>query len=184
MPRFQRISGHDSKKSLEVYQHLPLEGAEQAYQPTVRAVGILVFVCVVLVILKQSKLVNLANIVRIRHIAGAFPHSDAVRKENWSTSIKHWSSPCGRNSEHDSACCDIKVTVNIIIPPNTLGEAQPCCHCLHSAACYVLYGVIPTSKPAIRRDKYVIHANVEDSKDSWNGGKGPNTRWPNSQVKA
>jgi hypothetical protein len=34
------ISGHESKKSLEVYQHLSLESVEQAYQQAVRSVGI------------------------------------------------------------------------------------------------------------------------------------------------
>jgi len=38
--QIQLISGHESKKSLEVYQHLSLESVEQAYQEAVQAVGI------------------------------------------------------------------------------------------------------------------------------------------------
>jgi integrase/recombinase XerD len=38
--QIQLISGHESKKSLEVYQHLSLESVEQAYQEAVRSVGI------------------------------------------------------------------------------------------------------------------------------------------------
>jgi len=34
------ISGHASKKSLEVYQHLSLEAVEDAYQSAVRALNI------------------------------------------------------------------------------------------------------------------------------------------------
>jgi integrase/recombinase XerD len=38
--QIQLISGHESKKSLEVYQHLSLETAEQAYQEAVKSLGI------------------------------------------------------------------------------------------------------------------------------------------------
>jgi site-specific recombinase XerD len=38
--RIQLISGHESKKSLEVYQHLSLKSVEGAYQEAVRSVGI------------------------------------------------------------------------------------------------------------------------------------------------
>ena len=38
--QIQLISGHESKKSLEVYQHLSLESVEQAYQDAVRSIGI------------------------------------------------------------------------------------------------------------------------------------------------
>ena len=38
--QIQLISGHESKKSLEVYQHLSLGSVEQAYQEAVRSVGI------------------------------------------------------------------------------------------------------------------------------------------------
>jgi integrase/recombinase XerD len=33
-------SGHESKKSLEVYQHLSLESVDKAYQDAVQSVGI------------------------------------------------------------------------------------------------------------------------------------------------
>jgi integrase/recombinase XerD len=36
----QLISGHESKKSLEVYQHLSLESVDKAYQDAVQTVGI------------------------------------------------------------------------------------------------------------------------------------------------
>jgi integrase/recombinase XerD len=38
--QIQLISGHESKKSLEVYQHLSLESVEQDYQEAVRLIGI------------------------------------------------------------------------------------------------------------------------------------------------
>jgi site-specific recombinase XerD len=38
--QIQLISGHESKKSLEVYQHLSLDSVAQAYQDAVRLVGI------------------------------------------------------------------------------------------------------------------------------------------------
>jgi integrase/recombinase XerD len=38
--QLQLISGHSSKKSLEVYQHLSLEALEDAYQAAVRSLGI------------------------------------------------------------------------------------------------------------------------------------------------
>jgi len=38
--QIQLISGHESKRSLEVYQHLSLKSVEQAYQEAVRSVGI------------------------------------------------------------------------------------------------------------------------------------------------
>ena len=38
--QIQLISGHESKKSLEVYQHLSLQAVEQAYQQALRAVEI------------------------------------------------------------------------------------------------------------------------------------------------
>jgi len=34
------ISGHESKKSLEIYQHLSLDAAEQVYQEAVQGVSI------------------------------------------------------------------------------------------------------------------------------------------------
>jgi hypothetical protein len=39
--QIQLISGHERKKSLEVYQHLSLESVDKAYQGTVQSVGIL-----------------------------------------------------------------------------------------------------------------------------------------------
>lgn len=38
--QIQLISGHESKKSLEVYQHLSLESVERDYQEALRSVGI------------------------------------------------------------------------------------------------------------------------------------------------
>ena len=38
--QIQVISGHESKKSLEVYQHLSLESVNNAYQDEVQSVGI------------------------------------------------------------------------------------------------------------------------------------------------
>ena len=38
--QIQLISGHESKKSLEVYQHLSLKSVEQAYQEAVRALDV------------------------------------------------------------------------------------------------------------------------------------------------
>ena len=38
--QIQLISGHETKKSLEVYQHLSLESVERAYQHAVQSVGI------------------------------------------------------------------------------------------------------------------------------------------------
>jgi integrase/recombinase XerD len=38
--QIQLISGHESKKSLEVYQHLSLESVDMAYQDAVQSVGI------------------------------------------------------------------------------------------------------------------------------------------------
>lgn len=38
--QIQLISGHETKKSLEVYQHLSLESVEHAYQHAVQSVGI------------------------------------------------------------------------------------------------------------------------------------------------
>jgi integrase/recombinase XerD len=38
--QIQLISGHESKKSLEVYQHLALETAEHAYQEAVKSLEI------------------------------------------------------------------------------------------------------------------------------------------------
>ena len=38
--QIQLISGHESKKSLEVYQHLSLESVDTAYQDAVQSVGI------------------------------------------------------------------------------------------------------------------------------------------------
>jgi hypothetical protein len=37
--QIQLISGHATKKSLEVYQHLGLQAVEEAYQTAVRAMG-------------------------------------------------------------------------------------------------------------------------------------------------
>ena len=37
--QIQLISGHESKKSLEVYQHLSLESVDKAYQDPVQTVG-------------------------------------------------------------------------------------------------------------------------------------------------
>lgn len=38
--QLQLISGHENKKSLEVYQHLSLKAVEQAYQQALRSVEI------------------------------------------------------------------------------------------------------------------------------------------------
>jgi hypothetical protein len=38
--QIQLISGHESKKSLEVYQHLSLQSVEQAYQDAVKTLEI------------------------------------------------------------------------------------------------------------------------------------------------
>ena len=38
--QIQLISGHESKNSLEVYQHLSLEPVDKAYQDAVQSVGI------------------------------------------------------------------------------------------------------------------------------------------------
>jgi hypothetical protein len=38
--QIQLISGHESKKSLEVYQHLSLESVDKAYQDAVQTVWI------------------------------------------------------------------------------------------------------------------------------------------------
>ena len=38
--QIQLISGHESKKSLEVYQHLSLKSVDKAYQDAVQSVGI------------------------------------------------------------------------------------------------------------------------------------------------
>jgi len=38
--QIQLISGHESKKSLENYQHLSLDAVEQAYQEAVQGVSI------------------------------------------------------------------------------------------------------------------------------------------------
>jgi integrase/recombinase XerD len=38
--QIQLISGHETKKSLEVYQHLSLESVETAYQNAVQSVGV------------------------------------------------------------------------------------------------------------------------------------------------
>jgi hypothetical protein len=38
--QIQLISGHESKKSLEVYQHLSLESVDKAYQDAVQTVGV------------------------------------------------------------------------------------------------------------------------------------------------
>ena len=38
--QIQLISGHESKESLEVYQHLSLESVDKAYQDAVQSVGI------------------------------------------------------------------------------------------------------------------------------------------------
>ena len=38
--QIQLISGHESKKSLEVYQHLSLELVDKAYQDAVQSAGI------------------------------------------------------------------------------------------------------------------------------------------------
>ncbi|MDQ3831646.1 MAG: tyrosine-type recombinase/integrase [Candidatus Tectomicrobia bacterium] len=38
--QIQLISGHESKKSLEVYQHLSLENVAQAYQEAVKALEV------------------------------------------------------------------------------------------------------------------------------------------------
>src|SRR6266436_6398587 len=39
--QIQLISGHESKNSLEVYQHLSLESVDKAYQDAVQSVGAL-----------------------------------------------------------------------------------------------------------------------------------------------
>jgi hypothetical protein len=38
--RVLQISGHESKKSLEVYQHLSLKNVEQAYQEAVKTLEV------------------------------------------------------------------------------------------------------------------------------------------------
>ena len=38
--QIQLISGHESKKSLEIYQHISLDAVEQAYQEAVQSVTI------------------------------------------------------------------------------------------------------------------------------------------------
>jgi len=38
--QIQLISGHESKKSFEVYQHRSLESVDKAYQDAVQSVGI------------------------------------------------------------------------------------------------------------------------------------------------
>ena len=38
--QIQLISGHESKKSLEVYQHLSFKSVDKAYQAAVQSVGI------------------------------------------------------------------------------------------------------------------------------------------------
>ncbi len=38
--QIQLISGHTSKKSLEIYQHLSLESVQEAYQKAVKAIGV------------------------------------------------------------------------------------------------------------------------------------------------
>ena len=38
--QIQLISGHESKRSLEVYQHLSLETIEEAYQEVMKSVGV------------------------------------------------------------------------------------------------------------------------------------------------
>ena len=38
--QIQLISGHESKKSMEIYQHLSLDAVEQAYQEVVQGVSI------------------------------------------------------------------------------------------------------------------------------------------------
>jgi integrase/recombinase XerD len=38
--KIQLISGHESRKSLELYQHLFLESVEKEYQQAVRALNI------------------------------------------------------------------------------------------------------------------------------------------------
>ncbi len=38
--QIQLISGHESKKSLEIYQHLSLDAVEDAYQQAVQAIGL------------------------------------------------------------------------------------------------------------------------------------------------
>ena len=38
--QIQLISGHESRKSLEVYQHLSLENVQQAYQEAVQSIGV------------------------------------------------------------------------------------------------------------------------------------------------
>jgi hypothetical protein len=38
--QIQLISGHESKKSLEIYQHLSLGAVEQAYQEAVQGVSV------------------------------------------------------------------------------------------------------------------------------------------------
>jgi hypothetical protein len=38
--QIQLISGHESKKNLEVYQYLSLESVDKAYQDAIQSVGI------------------------------------------------------------------------------------------------------------------------------------------------
>ena len=38
--QLQLISGHTSKKSLEIYQHLSLESVQEAYQKAVKSIDV------------------------------------------------------------------------------------------------------------------------------------------------
>jgi integrase/recombinase XerD len=38
--QIQLVSGHENKKSLEVYQHFSLESVEEAYQEGVQSLGL------------------------------------------------------------------------------------------------------------------------------------------------
>ena len=40
LPRIQLLSGHASKHSLEIYQHLSLEAVEEAYQQAVKLLAV------------------------------------------------------------------------------------------------------------------------------------------------
>jgi len=59
------ISGHESKKSLEVYQHLSLESVDKAYQDAVQSVGISEDFC--------GTLRTFVGLTRVRLVSRGFP---------------------------------------------------------------------------------------------------------------
>jgi Phage integrase family len=78
--QIQLISGHESKKSLEVYQHLSLESVDKAYQDAVQSVGIQRDFCGTL-----RTFVGLTPLLATRgrepHPAGRFTFSTRLRRE-------------------------------------------------------------------------------------------------------